>query len=347
MESVLVTGCAGFIGFHMSKRLLDDGFAVTGLDNLNSYYDVGLKNARLDILKQYGNFTFYRVALEDDGGIGRIFSDSRSRKKIDTVVHLAAQAGAQYSLENPKVCIDSNLTGFFNILEACRQNKISHLIFASSSAVYGLNEAIPFSEHDNTDHPVSLYAATKKANEVMAHSYSHLYGLPVTGLRFFTVYGPWGRPDMALFLFTKAILENRPIKVYNQGKAKRAFTYVDDAIESVARLLDRPPVRNASERMWDATVRNPDPATSSAPYRIYNIGGSKPVVIDGFISILEEKLGRKAVRQYYPVQPGDVPVTSADCGDLEKLIGFKPGTTLDFGIGKFVEWYKTYYNVNA
>jgi UDP-glucuronate 4-epimerase len=336
MEKILVTGCAGFIGFHLTNRLLSEGYYVIGLDNLNDYYDVNLKISRLSNLKQHESFSFVQASLEDRAEIEQMFS----KHSVSKVVNLAAQAGVRYSLVNPYAYIDSNLMGFMNILEACRHNKIEHLIYASSSSVYGANKKMPFSVHDNVDHPVSLYAATKKANELMAHTYSHLYGLPTTGLRFFTVYGPWGRPDMALFLFTKAILSREPIKVFNEGKMKRDFTFVDDIVEGIYRLLQR----NAdSNPLWSG--EHPDPGTSYAPYKIYNIGNNKPVELMYFISVLEEKLGKKAIREYLPLQAGDVPETYADVDDLIRDVGFKPVTTIEEGIGKFVDWYKEYYGV--
>ncbi|MHB8170311.1 MAG: NAD-dependent epimerase [Thermincolia bacterium] len=336
MAKYLITGCAGFIGFHLTKRLLSKGYSVVGLDNLNDYYEVSLKQARLNILKVHDNFTFFQVSLEDERAINQIFSSH----SISTVINLAAQAGVRYSLENPRVYIDSNIVGFLNILEACRHHKVEHLIYASSSSVYGANTKMPFSVHHNVDHPVSLYAATKKANELMAHTYSHLYGLPTTGLRFFTVYGPWGRPDMALFLFTKAILAGETIKVFNHGKMKRDFTYIDDIIEGIVRLIEKRPESNPN---WSGD--QPDPGTSYAPYKIYNIGNNQPVKLLAFISILEEKLGREAKKEFLPIQAGDVPATYADVDDLICDVGFKPRTTIEEGIGYFVSWYKDYYGV--
>lgn len=309
---------------------------MVGLDNLNDYYDVDLKKSRLSILKKHKSFSFVQASLENRTEVEKLFL----KHSISKVVNLAAQAGVRYSLVNPYAYIDSNLMGFMNILEACRHNKIQHLIYASSSSVYGANKKMPFSVHDNVDHPVSLYAATKKANELMAHTYSHLYGLPTTGLRFFTVYGPWGRPDMALFLFTKAILSGEPIKVFNEGKMKRDFTFVDDIVEGIYRLSQQ----NADcNPLWSGT--NPDPGTSYAPYKIYNIGSNKPVELMQFISILEEKLGKKAIKEYLPLQAGDVPETYADVDDLIRDVGFKPITTIEEGIGKFINWYKEYYGV--
>jgi len=334
IKTYLVTGSAGFIGFYLSKRLLNEGCSVIGLDNLNDYYDVNLKKDRLNILKQHEQFKFKYVDLKDKEKLEDIFKEN----KIDIVVNLAAQAGVRYSLQNPDVYIQSNVVGFLNILEMCRHYKIDHLVYASSSSVYGLNVKMPFSVHDNVDHPLSLYAATKKSGELMAHTYSHLYGLPTTGLRFFTVYGPWGRPDMALFLFTEAILNDKPIKVFNYGKMKRDFTYIDDIIEGVVRVLNNPPQPNPN---WDKT--NPDPGTSSAPYKVYNIGNNNPVELMKFIETLEEKLGKKAEKKFLPMQDGDVPETYADIDDLVKDFGFKPSTSLNDGIERFVEWYKEYY----
>jgi len=332
--SVLVTGAAGFIGFHYSKRLLDAGYRVVGLDNLNPYYDVRLKHDRLAILKDYDQFEFAGLDLADQDGMAALFAGH----DFSRVVNLAAQAGVRYSLENPRSYVDSNLVGFLNILEGCRHHKIEHLIYASSSSVYGLNTLMPFSVHHNVDHPVSLYAASKKANELMAHSYSHLYGLPTTGLRFFTVYGPWGRPDMALFLFTRAILAGEPIKVFNYGKMQRDFTYVDDIVEGVFRLLDHLPEPNPDWRGDD-----PDPGTSPAPYRIYNIGNNNPVKLMDFIEAIETALGRKAQREMLPLQPGDVPATYADVDALQQAVGFRPSTPLKTGVERFITWYREYY----
>lgn len=331
---ILVTGSAGFIGFHLAKRLLEDGHEVIGLDNLNAYYDVQLKQDRLAILALHPRFYFYRLDLVDRTGMAGLFQ----KEKLDIVVHLAAQAGVRYSLENPHAYIDSNLIGFTNILEGCRHNGVKHLVYASSSSVYGANTAMPFSVHHNVDHPISLYAATKKANELMAHTYATLYKLPCTGLRFFTVYGPWGRPDMALFLFTKAILEGRPIDVYNNGKMRRDFTYIDDIIEGVVRVMEKIP---SGDQAWNG--KKPDPASSFAPYRLFNIGNNQPVELMDFIAALEEHLGRKANMRLLPMQPGDVPETYADVDDLMAEVGFKPGTSIREGIGKFVEWYREYY----
>ncbi|MEM9276014.1 MAG: NAD-dependent epimerase [Cyanobacteria bacterium P01_F01_bin.143] len=336
MAKILVTGAAGFIGFHLSQRLLERGDQVVGLDNLNNYYDVSLKKARLEKLTVNPNFSFHFLDLANREGIAQLFDQSG----FDKVVNLAAQAGVRHSLKEPHAYVDSNLVGFVNILEGCRHNKVQHLVFASSSSVYGANKKIPFSVHDNVDHPVSLYAATKKANELMAHTYSHLYGLPTSGLRFFTVYGPWGRPDMALFLFTKAILEGKPIKVFNYGKMKRDFTYVDDIVEGVIRVVDQVAQPNPH---WSGQV--PDPATSYAPYRNYNIGNNQPVELMEFIETLEDCLGIKAEKNLLPIQPGDVPVTYADVSDLARDVGFKPNTPLKVGIAEFVKWYRLYYKV--
>ncbi len=333
-KNYLVTGAAGFIGFHLSRRLLEEGCRVIGLDNLNDYYDVNLKNDRLTILKGYPKFSFYCADLQDKKAVEQIFEDNR----IHIVANLAAQAGVRYSISNPDVYIQSNVVGFLNILEACRHHDVEHLVFASSSSVYGMNAQMPFSVHHNVDHPVSLYAATKKSNELMAHTYSHLYALPVTGLRFFTVYGPWGRPDMALFLFTDAILKDRPIQVFNNGQMKRDFTYIDDIVEGILRLLNNPP---APDSAWDRQAA--DPGTSSAPYRLYNIGNNKPVELMDFIDALERKLGREAKKEYLPMQPGDVPMTYADVDDLMAAVDFRPDTSVDEGISRFVEWYVGYY----
>lgn len=335
-QKILVTGCAGFIGFHLSHRLLEDGYQVMGLDNLNEYYDVSLKKSRLSLLENNSAFSFVYASLEDRNTVEGVFRDN----SFHVVINLAAQAGVRYSLKNPYAYIDSNIVGFLNILEGCRNHDVEHLIFASSSSVYGANTKMPFSVHDIVDHPLSLYAATKKSNELMAHVYSHLYGIPTTGLRFFTVYGPWGRPDMALFLFTKSILAGEPIKVFNYGKMKRDFTYIDDVVEGVVRLIDKKPEPNLS---WKG--EHPDPGTSLAPYRIYNIGNNKPVDLMQFIAILEEKLGREAKKEFLPLQPGDVPETYADVDDLMRDVGFCPSTPTDVGIERFVAWYKDYYGV--
>lgn len=332
---ILVTGGAGFIGFHLARRLLEEGHEVVGYDSVNAYYDPRLKESRLNILKQYDRFVFYRDQLENHERLSQVFK----RHRFDTVVNLAAQAGVRYSLENPLAYVCSNLQGFVNILEECRYNQVGHLIFASSSSVYGANKKIPFSVHDCVDHPISLYAASKKANELMAHTYAALFGLPCTGLRFFTVYGPWGRPDMALFLFTKAMLDKKPIQVFNFGNMLRDFTYIDDIVEGIIRLIQKGPVVPASE--WDGM--NPDPGTSFAPYRLYNIGNNHPVTLKHFIDVLEEKLGVHALREYLPLQPGDVPETFADINDLIEDTGFKPATTIEEGISRFVDWYRAYY----
>jgi len=334
VQKILVTGSAGFIGFYVAKRLLEKGDRVVGLDNLNNYYDVNLKRARLAQLTAVPAFGFVKMDLADREGVRQLFQ----AENFDLVVHLAAQAGVRYSLTNPQAYVDANLVGFANVREGCRSSKVRHLVFASSSSVYGANTRMPFSVHDNVDHPVSLYAATKKANELMAHVYAHLYGLPCTGLRFFTVYGPWGRPDMALFLFTRAILEGRPIPVYNHGKMRRDFTYIDDVVEGVIRVAERIPEPNPE---WCSD--RPDPGTSSAPYRIYNIGNHDPVELIKFIEILENKIGRKAQLELLPIQPGDVPATYADVDDLTRDTGFQPQTLIEEGIGRFVDWYREYY----
>ncbi len=334
--SVLVTGAAGFIGFHLSRRLLDQGCRVVGLDNLNDYYDVNYKTARLSQLSAYPDFTFVRGDLADRSGLARLFEETA----FDVAVNLAAQAGVRYSLVNPHAYVESNLVGFVNILECCRHHKVGHLVFASSSSVYGANTRMPFSVHDNVDHPVSLYAASKKANELMAHTYSHLYGLPCTGLRFFTVYGPWGRPDMALFLFTKAILEDQPIKVFNHGKMRRDFTYIDDIVEGVVRVMGTLPMPNPA---WDGD--HPDPGTSYAPYRVYNIGNNSPVELTDFIAAVEKALGKTARKEYLDLQPGDVPATVANVDDLMNDVGFKPDTPIQTGIDRFVSWYREYHGL--
>ncbi|HBM2887921.1 TPA: NAD-dependent epimerase [Klebsiella oxytoca] len=331
----LVTGAAGFIGFHACKRLLQAGHEVVGLDNMNEYYDVNLKQARLDLL-QSPLFSFHKIDLADREGIAQLFA----HEKFNRVIHLAAQAGVRYSLENPFAYADSNLIGYLNILEGCRHNHVEHLLYASSSSVYGLNRKMPFSTDDSVDHPVSLYAATKKANELMAHTYSHLYGIPTTGLRFFTVYGPWGRPDMALFKFTKAMLEGKSIDVYNYGKMKRDFTYIDDIVEAIVRMQDIIPQPNP-----DWTVETGSPADSSAPYRVYNIGNSSPVELMDYITALEEALGMVAEKNMMPIQPGDVLETSADTKPLYDMVGFRPQTTVSQGVKNFVDWYKAYYKV--
>ncbi len=336
MAKILVTGAAGFIGFHLSQRLLERGDEVIGLDNLNDYYDVTLKKDRLEQLMLNPNFSFHRLDLADREGIAQLFAQSN----FEQVVNLAAQAGVRYSLKNPHAYVDSNLVGFVNILEGCRQTKVKHLVFASSSSVYGANTKIPFSVHDNVDHPVSLYAASKKANELMAHTYSSLYGLPTSGLRFFTVYGPWGRPDMALFIFTKAILAGKPIDVFNYGRMKRDFTYIDDIVEGVIRVIDRVAEPNLN---WSGNA--PDPATSYAPYKVFNIGNNQPVELMQFIETLENCLGIKAEKNLLPIQPGDVPATYADVDALVQEVGFQPNTPIEVGIERFVNWYRSYYQV--
>jgi len=333
---VLVTGTAGFIGSAVAKRLLERGDDVVGIDNLNDYYDVELKQARLDRLLSFDGFIDLRRHLEDREAIDAAFREFEPER----VIHLAAQAGVRYSIENPHAYVDSNLIGFMNILQGCRERKVEHLVYASTSSVYGANKTMPFSVHDNVDHPLSLYAATKKANELMAHTYSHLYGLPTSGLRFFTVYGPWGRPDMALFLFTKAIIEGRPIKVFNHGHHKRDFTYIDDIVEGVIRVADK-----TAEPNPDWHGEEPDSATSMAPYRLFNIGNSQPVALERYIQVLEDSLGMKAERELLPMQPGDVPETSADIEDLADHIGFRPKTTVETGVARFVEWYRDFYKV--
>lgn len=336
MAKILVTGAAGFIGYHTSERLLARGDEVVGLDNVNDYYDPTLKEARLARLQGKPGFKFVRMDLGDRAGIEKLFATER----FDKVINLAAQAGVRYSLTNPHTYIDSNLVGFLHILEGCRHHGVKHLTYASSSSVYGANTAMPFSVHQNVDHPLSLYAATKKANELMAHTYSHLYGLPTTGLRFFTVYGPWGRPDMALFLFTKAILEGRPIDVFNHGQMRRDFTFIDDIVEGVIRTNDHTAPVNAD---WDSDC--PDPATSKAPYRIYNIGNNNPVELMHLIGTLEQALGRTAEKNMLPMQMGDVPATYADVEALEQDVGFAPKTSIETGVARFVEWYRSYYGV--
>jgi UDP-glucuronate 4-epimerase len=351
--NILVTGAAGFIGFHLSRRLLDEGTSVVGIDNLNAYYDVNLKKARLAILKKYDNFTFHKLNIANRRAVESLFSgqfkiqnskfkikESSVAASFDTVVHLAAQAGVRYSITNPYAYIDSNIVGFINILEGCRHHKVKHLVYASSSSVYGANTKMPFSIHHNIDHPVSFYAATKKANELMAHTYSSLYKIPTTGLRFFTVYGPWGRPDMALFLFTRAILEGKPIDVFNHGKMQRDFTYIDDIIEGVVRVAKKIPKPNKS---WNGDA--PDPGTSYAPYKVYNIGNNNPVELMTFIETIEKCLGKKAKKNLLPLQAGDVPATYADVDDLMRDVGFKPATPIEVGIKRFVDWYREYYRI--
>ncbi|MBF0410059.1 MAG: NAD-dependent epimerase [Candidatus Riflebacteria bacterium] len=330
----LVTGAAGFIAFHLCKRLLEKGDTVHGIDNLNDYYDVSLKESRLALLKGWENFSFEKTDISDRSKMEKLFAEH----KFDRVINLAAQAGVRYSLKNPHSYIDSNIVGFLNILEGCRHSKVPHLVYASSSSVYGANTLMPFSVHHNVDHPYSLYAASKKANELMAHSYSHLYSLPVTGLRFFTVYGPWGRPDMAIFIFTKAITEGRPIEIFNEGAMERDFTYIDDIVSGIIGSSDNIP---RSDSSWNSD--HPDPATSRAPYRIFNIGNNKPVGLLYLIETLENALGKKAEKKYLPMQPGDVPATYADIEDLARDTGFSPSTSIEKGIAKFVSWYREYY----
>lgn len=335
-STFLVTGAAGFIGMHTVLRLLQRGDVVVGMDNLNDYYDVSLKLARLKCLQEFQNFTFHKLDLTDIAGISLLFK----KVKPDKIIHLAAQAGVRFSLTNPNAYIESNIQGFTNILEACRSCEVKHLVYASSSSVYGGNTCLPFSEHDNVDHPVSLYAATKKSNELMAHTYSHLFGISTTGLRFFTVYGPWGRPDMALFLFTKAILSGQPIDVFNNGNMVRDFTFVDDIVEGVIRVADKPAMRS---EIFDSA--NPDPAISSAPYRVFNIGNNQPTPLMEYISALESSLGLSAKKNYLPMQQGDVPATAADITELCAWVDFIPNTSVKVGIERFVKWYRNYYKV--
>ncbi|WP_420384899.1 NAD-dependent epimerase [Roseivirga sp.] len=351
MSKVLITGTAGFIGFHLAKRLLERGDQVVGLDSVNDYYDLRVKHGRLELTGidieavEYGrlvqssvhpNYQFIKLQLEDSEALNGLFAS----EKFDKVINLAAQAGVRYSLENPRAYIDSNIVGFVNILEACRHNGVKHLSYASSSSVYGLNETMPFSIHHNVDHPISLYAASKKSNELMAHTYSHLFNLPTTGLRFFTVYGPWGRPDMALFLFTKAILEGKPINIFNNGEMSRDFTYIDDIVEGVIRVNDNPPTGNPE---WSG--KNPDPGTAKAPYTVYNIGNNSPVKLMDFISIIEKALGKEAEKNFMPMQAGDVAATYADVEDLINNLGYKPQTSLEYGVGQFIKWYREFYQV--
>ena len=331
---ILVTGAVGFIGFHVAKALLERGDEVVGLDNLNDYYDVNLKLARLDQLRPFDEFTFIKLELADRESIGDLFK----KQSFQRIVHLGAQAGVRYSIENPTAYVDSNLVGFTNILEGCRHNQIEHLVYASTSSVYGANELMPFSERHPADHPLSFYAATKRANELMAHSYSHLYNIPATGLRFFTVYGPWGRPDMALFKFTKAILEGKPIQIFNHGKHKRDFTYIDDIVEGVVRTLDKPATTN---NKWDAM--NPDVGTSRVPWRVYNIGNNKPIDLMDYILCLEKELDQEATKEFLPLQSGDVLDTYADVGDLVADVDYKPATSVSEGIASFVRWYREFY----
>jgi len=334
VSPVLVTGAAGFIGFHVAKRLLESGRTIVGLDNLNAYYDPKLKEARLAVLAKYPGFRFVKLDLADRAGMAALFAEHR----FPYVVHLAAQAGVRYSLIDPHAYIDSNIVGFTNILEGCRHNGCKHLLYASSSSVYGANTKMPFSIHDNVDHPLSLYGASKKANELMAHSYSHLFRLPTTGLRFFTVYGPWGRPDMAMWIFAKAILAGEPIKLFNHGNMRRDFTFVDDVVESIERLVERAPEPNPN---WSGDA--PDPGSSTAPWRVYNIGNNSPVELLEVVGLLEEAIGKKAVRELLPMQPGDVPATYADVDDLMRDVDFRPATPIGEGIRRFVAWYREYH----
>ena len=334
MSRYLVTGAAGFIGFHVARRLLADGHQVIALDNLNDYYDVNLKQARLAELAHDDRFTFEQVNIADSDALQRQFSSDT----FDAVVHLAAQAGVRHSITHPRDYVETNILGFLNILEGCRQQQSGHLVYASSSSVYGANTTMPCSVSQSADHPMSLYGATKKSNELMAHTYSHLYGLATTGLRFFTVYGPWGRPDMALFLFTRAILSGQPIQLFNEGNMRRSFTYIDDVVEPIIRVLDQP-ATSASD--WDSD--NPDPATSSAPYRVFNIGGGESVELLRFVEVLEQCLGREATRELLPMQPGDVQVSHADVTALEQAVGFRPQVRLEDGVARFCEWYQGYY----
>jgi UDP-glucuronate 4-epimerase len=333
-NAILVTGAAGFIGFHVAQRLLSAGRKVVGLDSLNNYYDPKLKEARLDILTRHSDFSFTKLDLADRESMKALFV----RHRFGVVIHLAAQAGVRYSLQNPHAYIDANIEGFLNVIEGCRHNDCQHLLFASSSSVYGANTKLPFSVQDNVDHPISLYAASKKANELMAHAYSHLYKIPATGLRFFTVYGPWGRPDMAMFIFAKAILEGKPIRLFNHGNMQRDFTYIDDVAEAVVRLIDHPPQANPA---WSGT--KPDPATSAAPWKIYNIGNNRPEELLHVVSLLEKEFGRTAIKEMLPMQPGDVPATYADIEDLAREIGFRPATTIEDGIRSFAKWFRDYH----
>lgn len=334
-DAVLITGAAGFIGFALARHLLAAGRAVVGVDSINNYYDPALKKARLAVLDEFDRFSFHKVDLADRHAIERIFAEG----EFGPVVHLAAQAGVRYSLKNPYAYLDANLAGFLNVLEGCRHRKTGHLVFASSSSVYGGNTHLPFSVHDNVDHPISLYAATKKANELMAHAYSHLYGLPATGLRFFTVYGPWGRPDMAMYIFAKAISEGQPIRLFNRGEMRRDFTYIDDVVEAVGRVIAKIPQKTTQRP--DADL---DPSTSSAPWRIYNIGNNRPVEVPRVVTLLEQELGRKAKIELVPMQPGDVPETCADIDDLMRVVGFRPVTSIEDGVRKFVAWYRDYHD---
>jgi len=336
MSNILVTGAAGFIGFHLCQQLLSKSHTVVGLDNLNAYYDVQLKHDRLHQLKEKTGFQFHKLDLSDRAAIEQVFTEH----SFDCVVNLAAQAGVRYSVTNPHAYVDSNLVGFVNVLEGCRHSQVKHLVFASSSSVYGSSTQLPFSVHNSVDHPISLYAATKKANELMAHTYSHLYNLPVTGLRFFTVYGPWGRPDMAMILFTKAILTGKPIDIFNHGQMRRDFTYIDDIVEGIIRLIDRVPQPNLN---WSGD--NPDPATSKAPYRLYNIGNHRPVELLHLIQVLESCLGIEAQKNLLPLQPGDLIETLADVNDLVRDIDFRPNTSIEIGVERFVAWYRSYYQI--
>ncbi|MHC5145513.1 MAG: NAD-dependent epimerase [Planctomycetota bacterium] len=349
---ILITGTAGFIGYHLAQRLIERGDEVVGMDSINDYYDQAIKYGRLantgiarDAIEynkivasdKHDNYRFIQLKLEDEDNLNTLFAE----QKFDRVCNLAAQAGVRYSLINPQAYVDANIVGFINILEACRHNNVNHLAYASSSSVYGINESMPFSTSDNVDHPISLYAASKKSNELMAHTYSHLFGLPTTGLRFFTVYGPWGRPDMALFLFTKAILEDKPIDVFNHGKMRRDFTYVDDIAEGVIRVIDSPPSGNPK---WSG--KTPDPSCSKAPYKIYNIGNSSPVELMDFIQAIEQALGKQAEKNMLPIQPGDVPATWADVTDLVEDLDYQPDTTIQDGVERFIAWYKEFYNIS-
>jgi UDP-glucuronate 4-epimerase len=335
---ILVTGAAGFVGYHVAQRLLDHGVQVTGLDNLNAYYDVSLKEARLRNLSGRNGFSFHKIDLADAGAVMGLFESV----KPQAVINLAAQAGVRYSIDHPHDYVSANLAGFLSILEACRHHPVGHLIYASSSSVYGANAKVPFSETDGVGHPVSLYAASKRSNELMAHTYAHLFQVPTSGLRFFTVYGPFGRPDMAYFKFTKAISEGKAIDVYNEGRMKRDFTYIDDVVEAIVRLVDAPPAADAD---WDPEVAHPDPSRGAAPYRVYNIGNHTPVTLERFIAAIETALGRKAQRRLLPMQPGDVPQTYADVAALQAAVGFSPDTTIEEGISRFVAWYRDYYGV--
>jgi len=334
-DAVLITGAAGFIGFALARRLLETGRAVIGVDSINDYYDPALKKARLAVLGEFENFSFHKIDLAERDAVAPIFADG----KFGPVVHLAAQAGVRYSLQNPHAYLDANLAGFLNVLEGCRHRKTGHLVFASSSSVYGGNTHLPFSVHDNVDHPISLYAATKKANELMAHAYSHLYGLPATGLRFFTVYGPWGRPDMAMYIFAKAISEGQPIRLFNRGEMRRDFTYIDDVVEAVGRVIAKIPGR--AELPSNGIL---DPSTSTAPWRIYNIGNNRSIEVPRVVALLEQELGRKAKIELAPMQSGDVPETCADIGDLMRDVGFRPATPIEHGVRKFVAWYRQYHH---